>query len=423
MTTLRVCIEGRTPHGVAGGIQQFIIGLVSGLSKLTDGDEEYVILGDAQTSEWLGAHVSGRCRIERLATSPEPPPKRGTIRRALGRIAAPVVARAANAPLLCRALLPALPRSDGTLERLAPDVMHFTTQDAFLTSVPTIYHPHDLQHLHLPHLFTRTTRCFREQTYRAFCRQAAMVAVVSSWTRDDVVAHYGIPGTKVVVVPFAPVTQAYATPSDAEMEAFVARRNLPLRFVFYPAQTWPHKNHAALLDALARLKMERGIVVPLVSSGHLNAHYAVLAERARRLGVSDQVHFLGFVTPAELQCLYRRCTAVVIPSLFEAASFPLWEAFLAGAPAACSNVTSLPAQARDAALVFDPRDVGGIADAVARLWTDTALCKTLVERGRLNVARFTWDRTARTFRAHYRRIAGRRPAPEDEALLTSPPPL
>ncbi len=421
MATLRVCIEGRTPHGVAGGIQQFIIGLVSGLSQLTDGDEEYVILGDAQTPEWLGAHVGGRCRIERLATSPAPAPNRSPLRRAVGRLAAPLAARAANAPLLCRVLLPPVPRSDGALERLAPDVVHFTTQDAFLTSVPSIYHPHDLQHLHLPHLFTRPTRCFREQTYRTFCRQAAMVAVVSSWTRDDVVARYGIPATKVAVVPFAPVTQAYATPSDAEMDAFAAKRNLPRRFIFYPAQTWPHKNHAALLEALARLKAERGLIVPLVSSGHLNAHHAALAAQARDLAVSDQVHFLGFVTPAELQCLYRRCTAVVIPSLFEAASFPLWEAFLAGAPAACSNVTSLPAQAGDAALVFDPHDVGEIADAVARLWTDAALGRELAARGRLNVARFTWERTARTFRAHYRRIAGRGLGSEDAALITSAP--
>jgi glycosyltransferase involved in cell wall biosynthesis len=419
MRPLRVCIEGRTPNAATGGVQQFIIGLVSGLSRLVDGDEEYVVLGDDQTDEWLGGHLGGGCRIERMAP-PGPAPRRSALRRALGRLAAPVVTRAAKAPLLCRLLLPPVPRSSGTLERLAPDVVHFTTQSAFLTRVPSIYHPHDLQHVHLPHLFARADRCFRERTYRAFCRQAAMVAVVSSWTREDVIAHYALDPAKVQVVPFAPVTLAYAAPTEAESRALLAARRLPDRFVFYPAQTWPHKNHAALLEALAQLKA-RGLVVPLVSSGHKNAHHAVLEARARELGVGDLVHFLGFVTPAELQSLYRRCVAVVIPSLFEAASFPLWEAFQAGVPAACSNVTSLPAQAGDSALVFDPHDVTQIAEAVARLWTDEILREELAARGRRNVARFSWDRTARMFRAHYRRLAGRALDPSDEALLTAAP--
>lgn len=261
----------------------------------------------------------------------------------------------------------------------------------------------------------------RERNYRAFCAQAAMVAVVSSWTRDDVLAQYGLAADKVRVVPLAPATQAYAPPAPDATDALIAERRLPERFVFYPAQTWPHKNHEALFEALAALRVEAGLVVPLVCSGHRNRYHDRLQARAAALGIADQIHFPGFVTAAELQCLYARCEAVVIPSLFEAASFPLWEAFLAGAPAACSNVTSLPAQAGDAALVFDPRDVRAIATAVARLWTDPRLRADLVQRGRANVARFSWGHTARMFRAHYRRIAGRRLDAADADLLSAPP--
>jgi glycosyltransferase involved in cell wall biosynthesis len=416
--TLRVCIDARARHAVVGGIQQFVIGLVSGLSGLADGDEEYVVLGDG-TQGWLRGHVGGRCRVEdvvSVATRTDAV----TLKEALLRAAPAVTNAIADLPILCGVALPAIPRSSGALERLRPDVVHFTAQDAFLTSVPSIYHPHDLQHLHLPQLFGRRVRHVRERNYRAFCAQAAMVAVSSSWTRDDVVQRYGLAPEKVRVVPLAPPTETYPPPTAEAADAFLAERGLPPRFVFYPAQTWPHKNHALLLEALARLRRDGGLVVPLVSSGHRNAWHERLRARAAALGISDQVHFVGFVSPAELQCLYARSAAVIIPSLFEAASFPLWEAFLAGVPAACSNVTSLPAQAGDAAIVFDPRDVAQIAEAVARLWTDAALGAELVRRGRASVARFSWDRTARLFRAHYRRLAGRALGAEDAALLSAP---
>jgi glycosyltransferase involved in cell wall biosynthesis len=126
------------------------------------------------------------------------------------------------------------------------------------------------------------------------------------------------------------------------------------------------------------------------------------------------------VPAADLNALYRLARAVVVPTRFEAASGPLWEAFQAGTPAACSNVTSLPDQAGDAALLFDPDRVDQIADAVRALWTDDALRATLVERGTANIKRFSWDLTARTYRAWYRKLAGRTLNPVDLALIEAP---
>ena len=163
--------------------------------------------------------------------------------------------------------------------------------------------------------------------------------------------------------------------------------------------------------------------IPFVSTGRQNAFYREILKEARRLGLAEQVHFLGFITPLELQCLYKLCRGVIVPTKFEAASAPLWEAFVSGAPAACSNVTSLPEQAGDAALIFDPEKPEEIAEATLRIWTDETLRRTLVERGHKNVARFSWERTARIFRAHYRRLAGGPLTEEDRELIDSPPRL
>src|SRR6185369_3819966 len=114
--------------------------------------------------------------------------------------------------------------------------------------------------------------------------------------------------------------------------------------------------------------------------------------------------------------------AVVIPTRFEATSIPLTEAFLNRVPAACSNVTAMPDQARGgAALLFDPGDAFGIAEAVRKLWQDPALRRRLVSRGSSNIRPFTWDRSARHFRACYRRLAGLALGREDRALLEAKP--
>lgn len=109
--------------------------------------------------------------------------------------------------------------------------------------------------------------------------------------------------------------------------------------------------------------------------------------------------------------------AVVIPSLFEAASAPLWEAWRAGTPVACSNVTSLPEQAGAAAIVFDPHDLSQIAAATLQLWTEDDVRNRLIAAGRERVGSFTWLRTARIFRAHYRRLAGRDLTADDRELI------
>jgi len=409
---LRICVDARIADGEHGGIQQFILGLAHGLSSLPEGGEEYVFLSLAGRDGWLAPHVGGRCRLVHVESLSRTARARSLVRRlpGLSRLWRAARGGAVPAPVAS---------SDGTVERLGADVMHFTYQRAFLTRVPFVYHPHDLQHVHCPGYFTPLVRSERERDYRLFCEAAAAVAVASSWVKEDVVRQYQLPPEKVVVIPFAPPNANYAALPPDEEAAFVRARGLPERFVLYSAQTWPHKNHVGLLEALALLRA-RGLAVPAVFTGQQNEFFSTIRMRVAELGLEDQVRFLGFVTPSEMQTLYRRATAVVVPSLFEAGSFPLWEAMLAGVPAACSNVTSLPRQAGDGALLFDPRDPSAIAGAVERLWRDDALRAELARRGRENVARFSWPETARRFRALYRRVAGRAAA-ADEALLRAEP--
>jgi glycosyltransferase involved in cell wall biosynthesis len=396
MRPLKIGIDARLFSGKSGGIEQVAIGLVNALSNLRDGDEEYVVLAYPASHEWIRPYVSGPCRM--LITTAVLPPPEGK----------PVSAT--------------LSHSDGTIEREGIEVMHFIIQRAFFTKVPSIYHPHDLQHLHLPQFFSQDERIKRDTMLRTFCEQAKLVSVTSSWVKRDLAAQYGLPANKVAVVPLTGSLGAYPTPGDADLLTTREKFALPAHgFVFYPAQTWPHKNHLFLIEALASLRRASGLTIPLVCSGHQTEHFDTLRRRIDKLGLHDQVQFLGFVSPLELQSLYRLCRCVCIPTLFEAASGPLNEAFMAGAAAACSNVTSLPEQAGDAAIVFDPRNPANIAAAIERLWTDQQLRHNLSQQGKARVARFTWQRAARHFRALYRQIGGRRLTSEDQDILCASP--
>lgn len=396
---LRIGIDARLFSGQSGGIEQVAIGLVDALSSLGDGDEEYIVLGYPRSHEWIEPYIKGPCRML-LTTAVHPPP---LWKRLAKR--APLLGKAAQhlrGPLARASIT--LSHSDGTIEREGVQVMHFILQRAFFTSVPSLYHPHDLQHAHLPQFFSPRERIKRDLMLGSFCRQAQVVCVASQWVKQDVVRHFQLPEEKVEVVPITGALGAYPTPTAEQLATCRRKLDLPEAFALYPAQTWPHKNHLKLLEALQLLK-SRGITVPLVCSGHRNEFFPTIEKRVAELGLTEQARFLGFVTPLQLQCLYRLCRCVVVPTLFEAASAPLNEAFMSGAPAACSNVTSLPEQASGgAALVFDPHDASDIAERIAAIWQDEPLRASLVARGKEKAAALTWARAARQFRDIYRRI-------------------
>jgi hypothetical protein len=106
-----------------------------------------------------------------------------------------------------------------------------------------------------------------------------------------------------------------------------------------------------------------------------------VAEAVRRMGLGGAVVVAGWVSEAELAALLDGCRAVVFPSLYEGFGMPVVEAMSRGRPVACSDVTALPEVAGNAALLFDPRKPGEIAEAMRRL-ASGPLAESLRLRGR-----------------------------------------
>lgn len=400
MRRLRVAVDARFNPGTAGGVETVVMGLAQGLANLAPDDFEFAFLTYRGRNEWMRPYVGGSVRCHEVSS----PGRSSAIRHKMRPWA---IRRAGTS-------YSALPARDRVLAGMGADVVHIPFQGRGWVPQPSIYHPHDLQHRYLPEFFTPRQRAWREVVYGANCRRATAIAVGTTWVRNDLIRQMKIDAAKIFVVPLAPFRAG-----TAHGHADRGRYGLPPRYLAYPAAAWPHKNHETLFDALAVLRAQ-GTLIPLVLTG--SRQFGVnLSEAAASRGLGDLVYDLGYVPQEDVEFIVREATAVVVPSLFEAASFPIWEAMRVGTPVTCANITSLPGQVSDAALMFEPRSPESIADCIKRLWCDQRLRAELSERGRRRVETFTWERTARHFLALYR-LLGRRPLHgDDESLLFREP--
>jgi glycosyltransferase involved in cell wall biosynthesis len=279
-------------------------------------------------------------------------------------------------------------------ERLDLWFCPFTNRDPRDCPVPCVITVFDLQHEYLPEFFDLVELRHRMRFYPESCAAADHVIAISEYTRQSVIERYGIDPSRVTTIPLAAGSDFDWRDSGARVEEVRGRYALPPRYIFYPANTWHHKNHARLIEALARYRRETGEALTLVLTGVGKEGETKLGKAVERAGLRDSVRVLGFVPRADLPALYAGAACLVFASLFEGFGIPLAEAMLVGCPIAASDTTSIPEVVGDAAVLFDPRDPADIARAIAAVVRDSVAAAELVRRGRTRVERFSVSRTA-----------------------------
>lgn len=228
-------------------------------------------------------------------------------------------------------------------------------------------------------------------------RRSERVITDSEASKTDIVRFLDVAAEKVDVAPLGP-----GIPEDVEgAPPLEIRRRFELGdspLVLSVLAKRPHKNGARLIEAFARVP--DGI---LVMPGYSTGYEDELRRSIDEAGLGSRVRLLGWVDDATLDGLYRAADCFVFPSLAEGFGLPVLEAMLRGAPVACSNATSLPEVAGDAALLFDPLDVDAIAVSVRRILGDRELAERLRAAGLERARRFSWEETARQTLACYRK--------------------
>ena len=182
-----------------------------------------------------------------------------------------------------------------------------------------------------------------------------------------------------------------------------------------PVEVWPPLKHLArppdigpLLDALALIPSERRPQLVIAGPTYDDDYGAGLRRRADRAGVAGDVRWLGWIDGPDLEGLYGLATMFAFPSLYEGFGLPVLEAMSRGVPVACSDRSSLPEVAGDAALLFDPESPRSIAEAIDRIVGDPGEAELMRAAGRARAERFTWSATARaTLRSYDRALADR----------------
>jgi len=235
-------------------------------------------------------------------------------------------------------------------------------------------------------------------------RRSHRVIADSQSTRQDLMELLGVSAERVDVVPLGLGAVRRSTPlpeRDLRARLELGERSVVLSL----SAKRPHKNLLALIGALARIEAEDRPV--LVLPGYPTAHELELRARADALGIAEDVRFPAWVSSEELEGLWSIARAFVFPSLYEGFGLPVLEAMARGVPVACSNASSLPEVAGDAALLFDPHDEAAIASAISRLLGDESLRARLQALGAAQVQRFTWERTARLTLESYARAMRR----------------
>jgi mannosyltransferase len=173
------------------------------------------------------------------------------------------------------------------------------------------------------------------------------------------------------------------------------------RDVLFVGQRLHHKNFVTLLAAMTSPPWPVEVGIRVVGQPFTFAENMLIGA----WGLGDRVRHLGRLGDAELRQCYQEALAFVYPSLYEGFGLPVLEAQASGAPAVLSDIPVFHEVAgTDGALFFDPRLPESLAGAVAAV-TDTGLRKRLVEAGRANVGRFSWDRCAEQTMAVYEEAA------------------
>lgn len=271
---------------------------------------------------------------------------------------------------------------------------------------PTVVTIHDVIYLACPQdMPSRLGRLYYHGMMAASVRLADRIITVSEFSKQDIVRRLRADPVKIDVI-YSGIDPVFQPATDrTRLDAVLSKYEIHRDYILYAGIYKLRKNHAGLLRAFREFKAEGG-QAQLVIAGPMNEGEAGLRRQAAALGIAEQVVFTGLVPDADLPALYSAARVYACPSLYEGFGFTVLEAMACGVPVVCSQATSLPEIAGEAALYADPRNPQEFAAALHSAFSDAQLRRQLIEKGFRNRRRFGWDIAACGTLAAYERAAG-----------------
>lgn len=259
-------------------------------------------------------------------------------------------------------------------------------------AVPTLTVIHDLNFEHATGNLKPSHQRYMSHYFPLFAKNATRIATVSTYSKNDIAATYGIPDGKIDVV-YDGAHSNYRPHSEEEKSAIRHRYTDGCPYIIFISTILKRKNLTNLLKAFDLVKQSGHENLKLVVVGNRVWWQDELAETYNTMNYRDDVIMPGHVDPQDLSALLSAAQMLVYPSYFEGFGIPILEAMYAETAVIASNTTSMPEVGGDAVLYIDPAKPESIAHAITKLDDDT-LRNKLIEKGRQQRTLFSWDRTA-----------------------------
>lgn len=365
-STFNICVDCRLMYYRTAGIAHYTRRLVQALAAMPDAGQTFTlsVLMDRRDAgtDWLPASVQVMRALTPAHHKLEPTAL--PIELALSRFRA---FRNLQFPI--------------SIQHSQFNILHspdFITCAGAFKKVITI---HDLYFMEHPEVMGADGARYYSRIHWS-AQQADRIIAVSRFTRDEIRRLMpDVDSHKIVVVHEASDSPATDNPQSEIQNP---------KSLLFVGTLEPRKNIITLLKALQRLPDE----VRLVVAGADGWGKGDVKQTAASLNVLERVTFVGRVSDAELDALYRRARLLAMPSLNEGFGLPVLEAMARGTAVACSNAGALREVAGDAALLHDPLDDATLAQCIRALWHDDALHGDYRRRGIERAAQFSWQRAA-----------------------------
>lgn len=256
--------------------------------------------------------------------------------------------------------------------------------------IPIVSVIYDLQFRYYPNFFSPQENLERQKHFFEACKWSNKLICISDFVKQTVIEKGDIIPDKVKTIY---IRLAHRLPSLNKVQLpnnILNQHGLSKDcFLLYPANFWSHKNHKMLFVAfnMYRSKFPRS-QLKLVCSGEESSSKNFLIKAIKEMGLEEWIILPGYLSDNDFSFLVENSRAIIFPSLYEGFGMPVLEAMAHGKPVLCSNLTSLPEVAGNAALLFDPRKPDEIVNAIYRIESDTLLVDKLVKLGHDRVNEF-----------------------------------
>lgn len=266
--------------------------------------------------------------------------------------------------------------------------------DPLDVTIPSVVNIPDIQHEIYPQFFDAHILQRRRETYQSSAQKSSTVVTPSEFSRCSILEKYQLPPHKVHAI-HLDSSEEFSLPIQPDQDlAFQQKYQLPEDYGLYPANTWRHKNHLSLLQALVFLRSKYNFKVNMVFTGSPQEAHQTVTHTITQHQLWDQLKWLNYIPQKEMPSLYRNAKFLCFPSLFEGFGLPLVEAMRSNVPIICSHAGSIPEVVGKAAILFDPYVPEDIALKIA-VMSEPAIRGDLIDKGTQQVKHFSWDKCAR----------------------------